>query len=125
MARPLSEGILEVEPEWAEEESGWRSAEEILTAGRPDLAAKLLEGRNATQTNSQERDLDARTTANTIANETGGGLRGSREGISAELKYSNLRRQFGAGATANKRHPSLLGRRRNTLKRFSFPFLCH
>ena len=26
--------ILEVEPEWAEEESGWRSAEEILMAGR-------------------------------------------------------------------------------------------
>ena len=26
--------LLEVEPEWAEEESGWRSAEEILMAGR-------------------------------------------------------------------------------------------
>ena len=79
MARPLSKGILEVEPEWAEEESGWRSAEEILTAGRPDLAARLLEGRDATQSNLQERDLDARTTANTIANETGGGRR-EREG---------------------------------------------
>ena len=26
--------VLEVEPEWAGEESGWRSAEEILMAGR-------------------------------------------------------------------------------------------
>jgi hypothetical protein len=34
---------LDIEPEWADEESGWRSAEEILTAGRPELAAQLLQ----------------------------------------------------------------------------------
>ena len=35
--------VLEVEPEWAEEESGWRSAEEILMAGRLVNRAALKE----------------------------------------------------------------------------------